>query len=282
MTLTAAPVPAYYKNWLVLANFDDAFPALARERHIDLSGIQRLDAYAAVGIACALMKVAAGAEITLTLPDSDGALAFLQDLSFPTFAETLGTLIANNREVPGFNRPRVELQHFTDNSQGEALANLLFNRLDGFVSPQTLIALHEATAELSANAIEHSESPQAPVMAAYTNHVDGEREYLVLAVGDLGIGVERSLGRKHTPDSEEHALRLAFEELVSGTGERGRGRGLYEVERTVRELGGFTVLRSGSVRRQEGPQYGRSYSAFTLPGTIVGVWVPRFGEDRLE
>jgi anti-sigma regulatory factor (Ser/Thr protein kinase) len=217
----------------------------------------------------------------MTLPDSDGALSFLQDIGLTIYAESLGVRLVGDRRVASLFRdfPRVELRPFDSRFAGEALANLLYERLEGFVSTEALVTLHEAAAELTANAVEHALSPSPPLMAAFTNHPDGNHEYLVVAVGDLGIGVESSLRKTHQVHSEEEALRLAFRELVSGTGEKGRGRGLFEVERTVRSLGGFTVLRSGSARRQEGPSFGRSYSAFPLPGTIVGALVPRFGED---
>jgi hypothetical protein len=105
-------------------------------------------------------------------------------------------------------------------------------------------------------------------------------EFVLLAIGDSGVGIRRSLSTKYQIASDAEALRLALSADVSASGEPGRGQGLPSTAKLVTDLLGRVVVHSGGatmVCRQE-----RRIPVATrrIEGTLVGARIPcRPGED---
>jgi hypothetical protein len=110
----------------------------------------------------------------------------------------------------------------------------------------------------------------------YYEFEEGPR--FICGVADGGIGIRESL-RKNPEfrflSTDAHAIDLALEERVSGTGERNRGIGLHWVRETMAVGSRRLVIHSvaGSIRI-EGPQRTQSRFARLFPGTAAYFWVP--------
>jgi hypothetical protein len=165
------------------------------------------------------------------------------------------------------------LQTFRLIGDYEQLANLVWERLTGHVDSEVLSALYETLQELGANVLEHSQAT-AGYIAAQVYRRNTPDEYVLLAIGDCGVGVRRSLSAKYEITSDAEALRLALSANVSASGEPGRGQGLPSTAKLVTDLLGRVVVHSGGatiVCRQQ-----RRIPMATRPieGTLVGARIP--------
>lgn len=268
-----------YENSLVCANFDFQMRhILATPLHWDLSWADWIDPYGLVGLACMLEEISRrGHQVELILPESESVRRYMIRMGLDAVLHKADTIL--NEQLPvieQFEEPDyvLELTNFIDMASGEELANIIFERLAGTARNEIVEALYEAAIELAMNAAEHSQSPIGGYMAAFTHQRGTEREFLVLAVGDLGIGIRQSLQRAVKVTNDFQAVERALERYVSGTGTPGRGQGLAEVSEYIDRLGGWTVLRSGQARRQIGPQFPQTRGVVRFPGTFVGAWLP--------
>ena len=105
----------------------------------------------------------------------------------------------------------------------------------------------EIFSELVNNAAEHGQSDEpAHAHVRFMPHRRGHAFDIVVA--DSGPGIRATLARNPSlhPESDAHALRLAVQELVSGTGNPTRGIGLWMTLTEMRKPGRKMWLHSGS------------------------------------
>lgn len=163
----------------------------------------------------------------------------------------------------------------------EGLAELLYERLSvhGGTDPEVLNETYEAVIEVGQNAMEHSQSG-GMFVAAQTYLRNTRNAYVVGAIGDLGVGLRRTL-RRHAPRSDQHAVTLAVTEGISGLDDPYRGMGLHSVVESCRLRRGVVVLRSGTALRTIYRANQSRASVEPLPGTLVGFKMPlRPGKGR--
>ena len=127
---------------------------------------------------------------------------------------------------------------------GEILRNLHFTPIGrGHVM--------EVLSELSSNVLDHAQSEFGGVVATqtYKSMRSGTR-YLVMSIGDMGIGVRASIGANEKLqgrlDSDGQALGIAVQSGNSRFETGGRGGGLPRVIEIARRYGGSVAVRSGT------------------------------------
>ena len=109
----------------------------------------------------------------------------------------------------------------------------------------------EVLSELSSNVLDHAQSEYGGVVATqtYKSMRSGTR-YLVMSIGDMGIGVRASIGANEKLqdrlDSDGQALGIAVQTGNSRFETGGRGGGLPRVVEIARRYGGSVALRSGT------------------------------------
>ena len=109
----------------------------------------------------------------------------------------------------------------------------------------------EVLSELSSNVLDHAQSDYGGVVATqtYKSMRSGTR-YLVLSIGDMGIGVRASIGANEKLqgrlDSDGQALGIAVQSGNSRFETGGRGGGLPRVMEIARRYGGSVAVRSGT------------------------------------
>ena len=165
----------------------------------------------------------------------------------------------------------LELTRFASQPwEWEALAERVFRIIDTRLGRRAAERLYAPVAELGANVIDHSWAADGYVAFQHYPR-SGELRF---AVADGGRGLMSSLGDAHTVHDDAHAIALAAQGGVSGTGEVGRGIG----------IGIASVIadsrQSGAVTLWSGAAAGTSRSAAplsvircgqALPGTVVAV-----------
>jgi hypothetical protein len=192
------------------------------------------------------------------------------------FLEACGASIVGNalpavKEHAGPDRV-LPLQRFGTVAEYEKLAELVWDRLEGHVDPDVLTTLFETLQELGANVVQHSQA-SAGLIAAQVYRRNTPDEYVLLAIGDCGVGIRQSLSPRHPTASDEEALWLALSSDVSASGEPGRGQGLPDTAHLVTGLLGRVVVHSGGatiVCRQQK----RTVKASRIQGTLVGARIP--------
>jgi glycine/D-amino acid oxidase-like deaminating enzyme len=266
------------RSFLGLSTFDDALVPDDGEVTIDLSGLEFIDAYGLVGLASHVVESALeGREISLITPNDWSAAAYLSRMHLGDLVRAFGVEL--DWPLPRVKeRDRhdslIELQRFSSTLGSGQLADYLWDRLDGKVDPQLVTQIYEAAAELGNNVVEHAECPVGGYMAAQRYKHGKPDEYLVVAVGDAGIGIQASLSRRYGPLSEAEAIEEALKPFVSGTDDPYRGQGLPDIVDGVTGFGGVVHLRSGAAGRRVTRSRASTEQVSHLKGTIVGARVP--------
>jgi anti-sigma regulatory factor (Ser/Thr protein kinase) len=141
----------------------------------------------------------------------------------------------------------------------------------------------EVLSELCSNVLLHANTLFGGVaaMQTYRNHA-GTR-YVVMSIGDAGIGVRKSLAHNAALtarlDSDAQALGVAVQAGSSRFGSGGHGGGLPRVLEIARRYGGRVALRSGSgaLAYNGANNERRAFDASFLQGTQLRISLPEAG-----
>ena len=130
--------------------------------------------------------------------------------------------------------------------------------------------------ELCHNIKDHSEDEGFVAVQRYQRKIDGKR-YVVIGVGDLGIGIRSSLGKRYDVSGWSHieAIAQALKKEVSAIPDRGFG--LYMVSKITQDYRGALHIRSGDARLylRYAP---RGERTVLFPGTQVSISLSEIGK----
>lgn len=238
-SLTASALP----SWLG-ANTDK------NSIHLDLTGASFVEPGGFVAVAAISdWAVRTGRQVVITRPEDFSVKNYCSRMRLGTHFDSLQI----DHELPTVNATPhpddlLELSSFATEFDGEGLAQLVFDKVaSGATDPQIPEALHTAICELAGNVTTHARVTHG-YAAAQTYMRGTPNESIVFAVADGGIGVEASLKAAHNPRDAAHALELAVQYGITGTGEAGRGSGLHDVMQNVVGLQGEFFVLSGNAR----------------------------------
>lgn len=135
--------------------------------------------------------------------------------------------------------------------------------------------LIDVAVELAGNAWEHGS--HCYVVAQTHTGRRSRAPGLQLAVADFGVGFARKLQARYGEMPNSEAIVHAFEEQVSGTGDKKRGFGLSQIAGIV-DMAPDNVLHivswTGHVRRSAGQVHASESASVLFPGTAASVYVP--------
>jgi hypothetical protein len=161
-----------------------------------------------------------------------------------------------------------------DSHGSDRLASFIWERLEGGVDGEVVNQLFEATGELGQNVVEHAGSPVGGFIAAQRYKAGAPEERIVVAVGDVGVGIRESLRVRYGDMTDAESIRRAIQWHVSRVPDEGRGQGLPGVVDGVRGLGGTVWIRSGAASRTVTRGHAPTSEVSRLQGTIVGARLP--------
>jgi anti-sigma regulatory factor (Ser/Thr protein kinase) len=218
--------------------------------------------------------------ISVILPDSFDCQSYLHAMGFVKLAESFakienaaGGLTSGQRldqavvlELTKIEKkekdPRSDIKNIL-----ERLSNILKNQLN--FKDKEVADFSNIVSELCYNIKDHSGDEGFIAIQRYQRHTDGKR-FVVIGVGDLGVGIRSSLGRRYDVTSWSHtdaivkALRKEFSALPN------RGLGLYMVSKITRDCGGALHIRSGDARVYI-RHNARGSQTVLFPGTQVSI-----------
>ncbi len=246
---------------------------------VDLSMTEFIDAYGLVGVTCHIAEaVADGRAVKVLTPEHDAVARYLSRMHLPALLEEYDVAVDWPFPWVGERDQQdslIELENFSDAGGSDRLAEFLWHRLmEGGADPQVVDDVFNAAGELCNNVVEHAQSASGGWVAAQRYQADQPSEYLVLAVGDVGIGISRSLSRRYGWMDDEKAVAKALELYVSSVDDPGRGQGLTWIAEALAGLRGSVWVRSGAAARRVTKYRSRGEQVSHLQGTIVAARVP--------
>lgn|GEM_PF-519947 len=138
----------------------------------------------------------------------------------------------------------------------------------------------EVLSELCSNVLLHAEAPFGGVAAMQTYRNRGGTRYVVISIGDAGIGVRHSLAHNSALagrlESDAQALGVAVQAGTSRFGVGGHGGGLTRVLEIARRYGGQVAIRSGSgaLAYSGNKNERRAFDAAATQGTQLRISLP--------
>ncbi len=138
----------------------------------------------------------------------------------------------------------------------------------------------EVLSELCSNVLLHAQTEFGGVAAMQTYKGKSGERYLVLSIGDAGIGVRRSLAANmalaERLDSDAQALGVAVQPGASRFASGGHGGGLPRVLEIARRYGGRVAFRSGrgALAFDGREDQRRSFETSALAGTQLRIMLP--------
>jgi hypothetical protein len=269
-----------YRHALDAVTLDDVL-SLDLDRgaaSLDLARIAFVDAYALTGLACFVASADRdGLPVRVVLPVEPDVRSWLSRMHFGDVLEAFDVHVVGDlpRVVERDRRDAlIELQRFKDTHGSDRLASFVWERLQGGADGEVVNQLFEATGELGANVVEHAGSPSGGFVTAQRYKAGTPDERIIVAVGDVGIGIRESLRPRYGDMTDDVAIRRAVQWNVSRVPDEGRGQGLPGIVDGVRGLGGTVWIRSGVALRTIARGRQTTVGVSRLQGTIVGARLP--------
>ena len=179
---------------------------------------------------------------------------------------------AGRRPRPGRDRPRPSELRRRHALTGIACFIASADR-DG-LAVRLVVPEHPDVRRLGQNVVEHAGSPVGGFVAAQRYKSGAPDERIIVAVGDVGVGIRESLRPRYGDMTDAKAITQAIRWNVSRVPEDGRGQGLPGVVEGVRGLEGILWIRSGSALRTITRQRAATTGVSRLQATIVGARLP--------
>jgi hypothetical protein len=242
---------------------------------IDLVRVGFVDAYALTGLACFIASAARdGLPVELLLPEEPDVRSWLSRMhlgdvldAFEVHIEGVLPMVAERDRRDAL----IELERFGDAHGSDRLASFIWERLEGGADGEVVNQLFEATGELGLNVVEHAGSPAGGFVAAQRYKAGMPDERIIVAVGDVGVGIRESLRPRYGDMTDDGPSGGRSSGTSPGSRTRGGARG-FPVSSTE-SAGSEEPSGSGAVwPRERSPGAGRRRSS--CPACKVRLSVP--------
>jgi hypothetical protein len=245
---------------------------------MDLSRVSFVNAFALAGIAGVIASASQDeVPVELVLPESLDVRSWLSRMHLGDILDTFQVKVDGMLPSVAEHDRRdalIELERFEDSHGSHRLATFIWDRLEGGADGEVVNQLFEATGELGLNVVEHARSSVGGFVAAQRYKAGTPDEWIIVAVGDVGVGIRESLRPRYGEMTDHDAIRRAVQWNVSSVLDKGRGQGLPSIVDGVRKLGGVMWIRSGSASARMSRSRDSTVDVSPLLGTIVGARLP--------
>lgn len=220
------------------------------EAEFVMRDVRFIDPYALVGLCLSVRCLRKSfKEVHIVPPDDFETASYL---AFMNFNDQISALVSLSSEwAPASSQCQSDvLVKITSigsdcNFQEEALGIILNNQLN--FSEEEVTSYTTVVSELCHNIVDHSEDSGYLVAQRYTNHSTGRR-FVMIAVGDLGIGMRSALIKRYEEAegwSHYEAIVKALQKDATSSSTGDRGLGLHKVHEITKKYGGSLRIRSG-------------------------------------
>ncbi|MFA6357404.1 MAG: ATP-binding protein [Candidatus Omnitrophota bacterium] len=248
---------------------------------INLQKIKFVDPYGLVALCLAGRQLwNKSKNLSVILPDDFDCQSYLRAMGFVKLAESFAQVkntvdgSASGQQLSQqvvLELTKIEkkekVPHDDIKNVLERLSTILNSELN--FGEKEVSDLTNIVSELCYNIKDHSKDEGFVAVQRYQRRLDNKR-YVVIGVGDLGVGIKSSLGARYDVSSWSHfdaivqALKKEFSAYPN------RGLGLYMVSKIAKDYGGALHIRSGDSRLYL-RHNARGSQTVQFPGTQVSI-----------
>ena len=220
-------------------------------------------------------------QVRYRLPRSAPLRRYLGRMRFAAavagFADLVGpsVVLDQEREKPD-SEALLELTRIEERVDVERVLERIADRVEAILAEElnyTSVEINRfknVVAELCHNILDHSMNWGYVAAQRYQDPRTCTK-YAVIGVGDLGIGIKKSLAHRHAVEEWTHAQAILNSLKKNFSRDQNRGLGLYIVDQICRRYGGSLQIKSGDTRVYiRGRRHFEHRSAF-FPGTLLSI-----------
>ena len=246
---------------------------------IDLTDVEWISPLGVVAVLATCLRAdASSPDATVFLPENPEARAYLAQIGFLQELEQHDWAVPDDIDIdPNADiGPHLPVSRLTTEREVVAASYQLDDALHkASLAGGLFDDLIDVAVELAGNAREHGSNCYT-VAQTHTGRRSGTPG-IHLAVADFGAGFAQTLREFYGEMADSEAIIRAFEEQVSGTGNKRRGFGLSQIAGVV-DMAPNNVLhivsRSGHVVRSGRRFKSTESESLLFPGTLASVYVP--------
>ncbi len=249
---------------------------------VDLEGMNFIAPYGLI-VLCLMARYARTAfgRVVYRMPQTYALRSYLGRVRFAEALQGLAELagpelvVDQEREKPD-SEALLEITRIEERVDVEAVLDQIGQRVEAILAEELLYTEIEinqfknVVAELCHNILDHSMN-WGYVTAQRYQDPRIRKKYVVIGVGDLGIGIKKSLSQRFTVSTWTHGQAISNSLRKHFSRDSSRGLGLYVVNQICNQYNGNLQIRSGDTRVYiRGRRRFEHVSAF-FPGTMISI-----------
>ena len=249
---------------------------------VDLEGMNFIAPYGLI-VLCLMARYARTAfgRVVYRMPQTYALRSYLGRVRFAEALQGLAELagpelvVDQEREKPD-SEALLEITRIEERVDVEAVLDQIGQRVEAILAEELLYTEIEinqfknVVAELCHNILDHSMN-WGYVTAQRYQDPRIRKKYVVIGVGDLGIGIKKSLSQRFTVSTWTHGQAISNSLRKHFSRDSSRGLGLYVVNQICTQYNGNLQIRSGDTRVYiRGRRRFEHVSAF-FPGTMISI-----------
>lgn len=253
-----------------------------RMAHIDLRAVEFIAPYGLVAL-CLLGRYAHTVcpQVTFGLPGSYALRTYLGRVRFAEALEGIAQMsgpptLADREREKAQSEALLEITRVEERVDVEHILGHIGGRVEAILAAElhyTEIEISQfknVVAELCHNILDHSTNWGYVTAQRYLDK-RLDKKYVVIGVGDLGIGIKKSLAQRFDVTAWSHGEAVINSLRKHFSRDQHRGLGLYIVNRICRQYNGSLHIRSGDTRVYIRRNRHTFYTASFFPGTQVSI-----------
>lgn len=276
--LTPQAADALLVEFLDYSRSNGAGPQL----ELDLSGLRFITPYGLV-VLCLMGRYARTIceRVVYRMPQASTLRSYLGRVRFAEALSGLvelagpGLLVDQDREKSE-SEALLEITRIEERVDVESVLNHIGQRVEAILAEELgyreveINQFKNVVAELCHNILDHSMNWGYVTAQRYRNPRNN-RKYVVIGVGDLGIGIKKSLSQHHEVGGWSHGAAMAKSLQKHFSRDPSRGLGLYIVNQICHRYDGNLHIRSGDTRLYIRGHRQTEFVSCPFPGTMVSI-----------
>lgn len=248
---------------------------------VDLRALHFIDPYGLVAL-CLMARYGdvLSSRVVFHLPRAFALRTYLGRVRFAAAVEGVEligpTLIVDQEREKEESEALLEITRIEKRADIETVLGHIGQRVEAILAEElryTEVEINQfknVVAELCHNILDHSENWGYLTAQRYLNSRVGKK-YVVIGVGDLGIGIKKSLSVRYDAATWSHGTAIVNSLKKHFSCDPTRGLGLYIVNQICSRYNGSLHIRSGDTRVYIRGQRHWEHASVHFPGTQISI-----------
>ena len=255
--------------------------AAGEDLEVDLRGLHFIDPYGLLSL-CLMARYARtlSSRVVFQLPQAYALRSYLNRVRFAEAVDGIDlqgpTLLVDQGREKAASEALLEITRIEERIDVEALLGKIGQRVEAILAEElryTEVEINQfknVVAELCHNILDHSENWGYLTAQRYSDSRVGKK-YVVIGVGDFGIGIKKSLSVRHDVGEWTHGQAILNSLRKHFSRDEARGLGLYIVNQICNRYNGSLHIRSGDTRVYIRGQRHWEHVSTHFPGTQIAI-----------